>query len=637
MSALMHMLPMYAPDSSSSRKSSVTRRKTDVCPHAYAADICSPSFSVHNKGIGRRAIDENVVDLERWRNMGQNDQIAAREIMQQEKAARAPEMRDDEYFQLFSAQLLMKKYDLDDEEISAGLTDGGNDGGCDGIYLFINGELIQDDEIDTEKYKKQPDISLHIVQCKNTNGFSEDTIMKWKVISENLLSLESDYTAYRARYSGLVLEKMDMFRKTYLSLIRKHPQLSIQYHYVSFGSEIHPNLQAQAEELKGIVKEQFSGAAVVVDFITAEELVRLYNSHENSEHLLVCKEIMSASDDQEFITLTSLPEYYRFITDDEDNLIRYIFESNVRDYQGKITVNKQIAETLENGESQEDFWWLNNGVTILAKSVQQHGKRLTITEPEIVNGLQSTSEIYSYFKKDKTKLDTDNRKLLLRIIVPKTEETRDHIILATNSQTSIPKSSLRATDNLHRYIETFFKSKGLYYDRRKNYYKNQDKPLDKIISISFLSQCLISTLLAQPDYARARPSTLLENDLMYRKLFNQKTNLLCYYNAAYIGKLVADTIKQEKSFSATEKTNIQFATLFYYTATLVEGTQITARAIEGIELSKLNAEDIVACANKVKKVFNDQGGTDKVAKNADFTRALVTTFEKERLEQVAEQ
>ena len=57
--------------------------------------------------------------------------------------------------------------------------------------------------------------------------------------------------------------------------------------------------------------------------------------------------------------------------------------------------------------------------------------------------------------------------MLLRVIVPENEETRDKIIRATNSQTPIPKSSLRATDNVHRNIEDYFKPRGLYYDRRK--------------------------------------------------------------------------------------------------------------------------------------------------------------------------
>ena len=48
-------------------------------------------------------------------------------------------------------------------------------------------------------------------------------------------------------------------------------------------------------------------------------------------------------------------------------------------------------------------------------------------------------------------------------------QIRDDIIFATNNQTNIPKSSLRVTDAIHLQIEMYCKTRGLYYDRRKNY------------------------------------------------------------------------------------------------------------------------------------------------------------------------
>lgn len=59
-----------------------------------------------------------------------------------------------------------------------------------------------------------------------------------------------------------------------------------------------------------------------------------------------------------------LKDYFDFITDDNDQIIKHIFEANVRDYQGKTSVNQEIKYTLEDGHPKEDFWWLNNGVTI---------------------------------------------------------------------------------------------------------------------------------------------------------------------------------------------------------------------------------------------------------------------------------
>ena len=118
--------------------------------------------------------------------------------------------------------------------------------------------------------------------------------------------------------------------------------------------------------------------------------------------------------------------------------------------------------------------------------------------------------------------------MLVRVVVPENEQVRDNIIFATNNQTNIPKSSLRVTDTIHLQIEMYFKSRGLFYDRRKNYYKNQKKKAADIVGVSFLAQCLISIVLRKPDFARARPSTLLTNDDTYAFLYEENQNLKEY-------------------------------------------------------------------------------------------------------------
>ena len=198
---------------------------------------------------------------------------------------------------------------------------------------------------------------------------------------------------------------------------------------------------------------------------------------------------ISIGKSNDYVALVTLKEYYNFITGGSDFLDQSIFEANIRDYQGDVSVNTQIRNTLEQKTSQKniDFWWLNNGITILAKKVMpQTGKSLLVIEPEIVNGLQTSNEIYNYFSENPDKISKDTRNILVRIIVPDNEQLRDDIILATNNQTQIPKSSLRVSDPIHWQIEMYFKSKGLYYDRRKNHYKNLGKKSTEIISVSYL-------------------------------------------------------------------------------------------------------------------------------------------------------
>ncbi len=66
------------------------------------------------------------------------------------------------------------------------------------------------------------------------------------------------------------------------------------------------------------------------------------------------------------IALIRLKDYLTFITNPEtSDLLDHLFDSNVRDYQGDVEVNREIRESLEN-PGKEEFWWLNNGITVVA-------------------------------------------------------------------------------------------------------------------------------------------------------------------------------------------------------------------------------------------------------------------------------
>lgn len=113
----------------------------------------------------------------------------------------------------------------------------------------------------------------------------------------------------------------------------------------------------------------------------------------------------------------------KIITDD-DNLDNSLFDSNVRGFHKENEVNSSIATTLESS-SDIDFWLLNNGATILATEITPiTSKSCTVQNPKIVDGLRTSIVIYNYFSKNKEKLKSENRSILVKFIVPKDEDTR---------------------------------------------------------------------------------------------------------------------------------------------------------------------------------------------------------------------
>src|SRR5690606_5720023 len=143
---------------------------------------------------------------------------------------------------------------------------------------------------------------------------------------------------------------------------------------------------------------------------------------------------------------------------------------------------------------------------------------LTVDDPQIVNGLQTSRVIFDTLKKG----TEDNRTVLIRIIETTDQKTQDRIIKATNSQNRMQPASLRMTDQIHRDIEQIFHSDGLFYDRRKGFYKDQGKPIKKIISANAVAQAVISIILQRPDDARARPGDYFKDEAKYQSIFGSK-------------------------------------------------------------------------------------------------------------------
>ncbi|MED0864680.1 MULTISPECIES: AIPR family protein [Bacillus] len=532
-----------------------------------------------------------------------------------------------DYFETFSASLILKAFDLSDEELEKGIVGNGNDGGCDGLYLFVNEELIYDDT-PLENIKRNPKLDLYIIQSKFETSFREDVFNKWKSIVDNLFKIEAfKDNDFSNRYNSDVLEFFERFHNTFLSLITKSPIVSFKFIYVSLGNEVHPNVKQQATELMSKLKTLFPSpnTDVDVEYINAERILKLYDAPSKTDFVLHISETpIIVQEEKEYIVLADLNQYFKFITNENDKLIKHMFEANVRDYQGNITVNKEIAATLEQIDYKEDFWWLNNGITMLASKIDQKSTKVfEIKNPEIVNGLQTSTEIYNYLISTKKENKNESRKVLLRIIVPDTDASRDNIILATNSQTTIPKAILRGTDGIHREIENYMKTKGLFYDRRKNFYKNEGKPKDKIISIPFLAQCLISILLRKPNYARARPSTLLNDEETYKQLYLNNRILDSYYNAAVIGKRVRSFINNLGVYSISEQSDISFYVMYVCSAKISGSADISPKQLGNFNLDDITEEKVKLCAEYVYEKYQKLGGNNKVAKGTNLIDKLV--------------
>jgi len=197
-------------------------------------------------------------------------------------------------------------------------------------------------------------------------------------------------------------------------------------------------------------------------------------------------------------------------------------------------------------DSQVDFWWLNNGVTILATDCRTVAKDLIVENAQIVNGLQTTEVMYNHFSKT-SKLEGDDRAILIKVITAPSNEIRSRIVKATNYQNTIDLSHFRGLDRIQTDIEQFLFDRGWFYDRRKNFYQNQGKPMDRIISIPYLASAIRAVAMGDPASSPRQRSRSLRDDKIYQAVFDSNWDLKVYQVALEIARTVEHAMHTRRS------------------------------------------------------------------------------------------
>jgi hypothetical protein len=453
--------------------------------------------------------------------VAKNDAILLGGIVEQKMAV---ELLDrGEAFELFAFEQILKSFDLTRDEIDSGWVDGKNDGGIDGFYTFINGILLQ--KLEGYRWpKKGAIIDIWIISCKHQDSFKQEPLNTIFPTIEELFDFSKNPDEFIGHYSKELIAARQTAVAAFLKTAPGIPELNFHFVYASRGelAELGENIDARGNQLKRIVNDYFSAASVSLEYLGAAELVALHRKNRFVLDLPYVEQLSSSQG--AFVLLVDIKDYADFVSDEHGNLRRYMFDSNVRDFLGENRVNQDIALTLADVDS-PDFWWLNNGITILATSTVALGRTpagnaIQLHDVQIVNGLQTTQSIFHYFKSTPTY--DRKRSVLIKVIVSDDSLIRDRIIQATNNQTSVELSSLNATDKIQRDIEEILERNDWYYERRKNYYKNIGKPADRFVMPLFLAAALVALVKKAPHRAGSLKTKFMRNKFSYDAVFSDK-------------------------------------------------------------------------------------------------------------------
>lgn len=565
-------------------------------PVRYAPPEIEPGFGVSE--MDRKALEAN---FEGWR------------------AERAPDMPRSEAFELYCIGLILKDADLSDSEIAYGHTGGGDDGGVDGFYFFLNRQLMRDE---TDAPKDVMSAHVWIIQAKNEDGFNEKAIDKMRSFSEDLFDFAKP-VAEMKRYSQSLKDIMQMFRTKYDAILAQPHSFSVTYVYASRSDhEASDKLDDLVKQLKKTVTSLATASEFDFQFWGARLLIEAFRAPMEKTLSMEIESSLSTPDGS-FICFVKLKNLAKFLTDDKTGEIRqHVLDPNVRDFQGdNAQVNRAIRETLGTTDVQQ-FWWLNNGITILASEPSVGGGKIKLGSPELVNGLQTSYLVYNFFKNN----GSDDRTVMVRVIAPPDEQTRRKIIKATNNQTAMSPLSLYATDDIHFNIEELFKLRSLYYERRKGQYRREKRPISKIISMNDVAQAVIACALHRPNDARARPQTLLKKADEYKQVFDEHSDTRMFLACVLLDRQVQQYLVGRTDLPRDVRNDIR-----YYMDTWLTGFLVGRAAPSKPEIAKLVTalesplpnEMMQECCTWVLEIYNEAGGDDRAAKGTELPKRLL--------------
>lgn len=167
----------------------------------------------------------------------------------------------------------------------------------------------------------------------------------------------------------------------------------------------------------------------------------------------------------------SVMEVYKLMEEFGDSLL----EKNIRRYLGKNIVNDGIAESLLDTKKRQNFFFYNNGVTMICKkfsfnALQEQNWIVKTDDLQIINGGQTCKTIHQTIKENPN-LDFSQTYLLVRLY--EVEDTENpgiiqDIIYATNSQNPVDFRDLKSNDECQRILETGAQDLGYVYKRKRD-------------------------------------------------------------------------------------------------------------------------------------------------------------------------
>lgn len=435
-------------------------------------------------------------------------------------------------FEAFVANAVLSSYYEDDFVPLDFVLGAGGDLGVDVAGIIINGDMLLDaaDVKLAVTNSRQLDVKFVFIQAKRSEKFTTSVFTD---LSDNLCHLfREDKVRYPANQDVQNLKQAIDYIYSDIAKLRPLPELIVRY--VTTGAVGDALLDQKATAAARRLDETNYFSTVDVQPVGARQLRDLHqaataavSAEFTMDKRLTLPKIPGVT--QAFIGVIPALSLIEILKDSSGGIRKSIFFDNVRDFQDFNPVNKEILETLKDPVGRNRFAVLNNGITIVSRSLTLAGDDFHLKDFQIVNGCQTCHVLFH--AKDSLTADVH---VSVRLIQSQDEDVISGITAATNRQTAVSDDDLSAREQFHKDLEALFQTfepaERLYYERRSKQYAELDVERTRIVTRSQLIRTFASMFLDEP--ARAGRYVKELKDARKADLFNPDHDPIAYYTSA---------------------------------------------------------------------------------------------------------
>jgi len=383
--------------------------------------------------------------------------------------------------------------DIDIAEAVQYITDGGNDGGFDAAYIAQSGEGT---------------LNVVLFQAKYTRDLEKENNFPANAVEKSVNTIKNIFDANRQ------MELNDKSRIT-VNEIRSFLADGV-IPYVTFVL-INNGTKWNKDAQNHIDNEFIGQKQVEFVYFNHQDIIRYVNKHDKIDEILTLSGIAIKEDfnyKEVILGRVSVKEIARVLDKYGDDLL----DKNIRKYLGINAVNKAIQDTLIDDSKRSNFFFYNNGITMICSdfkynALQKDDWKVQTKSLQIINGGQTCKTIHQVLK-DNADIDFSDTTVLLRLYAVGTDESViEGITRATNSQNPVDFRDLKSNDEMQRLLEQGTKELGYTYKRKRDNQTNTDA-----IPSSVAAESVFAIWRKKPHLAKYKKSEFF--NVYYNEIFD---------------------------------------------------------------------------------------------------------------------